>query len=72
MKTNREWLESLTDRQLAEFLTSGLYVCSMYYIGEPFMISINRISMNYSTSMAGIEKWLLMPQNYEVEKGGAE
>ena len=70
MKTNREWLESLTDRQLAEFLTSGLWVCSTHYVSEPFMISINRISMNYTTSTAGVEKWLSMSQDYEIKKEG--
>lgn len=72
MKTNRQWLESLTDKQLALFLTLGLLVMSNHYSSEPFMMSIIRISMNYSASVAGIERWLSMPQDYEVEKGGAE
>ena len=71
MITNRLWLESLTDKQLAEFLTFGLLVRSVHYIGEPFMISISQIAMRYTASIKGIEKWLSMPQDYETEKGGA-
>ena len=70
MKTNRQWFESLTDKQLAEFLTVGLPVRSIHYIGESFKINIYLIAMSYTESMAGLEKWLSMPQDYEVEKGG--
>lgn len=70
MKTNRQWLESLTDKQLALFLTFGLLVKSNHYSSEPFIMSIVQISMNYTASVAGIERWLSMPQDYEVEKGG--
>ena len=70
MKTNRQWLESLTNKQLAEFLTFGLRVRSAHYISESFMISIVQIAMNYTASIAGIEKWLSMPQDYEVDEGG--
>lgn len=70
MKTNRQWLESLTDKQLAEFLTSGLLVRSIHYIGEPFIISISQIARRYTSSTVCIEKWLSQLQDYEVEKGG--
>ena len=70
MKTNRQWLETLTDKQLALFFTFGLLVRSNHYNSEPFMMSITQISMNYTASVAGIEMWLSMPQDYEVEKGG--
>lgn len=69
MKTNRQWLESLTNKQLAEFLTLGLLVRSVHYISEPFMISISQIAMHYTASITGIEKWLSQLQDYEVEKG---
>lgn len=68
MKTNRQWLQSLTNKQLAEFLTFGLLVRSVHYISEPFIISISQIAMRYTASIAGIEKWLSMPQDYEIEK----
>lgn len=72
MKTNRQWLESLTDKQLAEFLAFGLRVRSTHYISESFIISIGQIAISYTESISGIEKWLSMPQDYEVEKGGDE
>lgn len=68
--TNRQWLETLTDKQLALFFTSGLLVRSHYYNDELFMISITQISMNYISSVAGIERWLSMQQDYDIEKGG--
>ena len=67
MKTNREWLESLTDKQLADFFTHGLMVTSAHYIGvTPCYISIHDITGNYMLSTLGIEKWLSMPQDYIV------
>lgn len=78
MITNREWLESLTNRQLAEFLTFGLLVRSVHFVGEPFTISIepftisiSQIAGRYTSSTVGIEKWLSQLQDYEIEKGGA-
>ena len=72
MITNRQWLESLTNKQLAEFLTFGLLVRSVHYIGEPFIISISQIAGHYTESTKGIEKWLSQLQDYEIEKGGAK
>lgn len=73
MKTNRQWLESLTDKQLAEFFTHGLMVTTADYAGVlPFPISIHQIAGSYIQSTLGIEKWLSMPQDYEIVKGGAE
>lgn len=71
MTTNRQWLESLTDKQLAEFFTHGLIVTSVHYDGVlPFPISIHQIAGSYMQSTLGIEKWLSQLQDYEVEKGG--
>ena len=65
--TNRQWLESLTDQQLAEFFTHGLVVTTTHYMGVlPFPISIHQIAGSYMQSTLGIEKWLSMPQDYEV------
>lgn len=66
MKTNRQWLESLTDKQLSEFFTHGLMVRTSYIGCPPFPISIHQIAGSYMQSTLGIEKWLSMPQNYEV------
>lgn len=68
--TNRQWLESLTDNQLAAFLTNGLYVFSAHYIRDyAEYISIRQIASNYTQSQLGIEKWLSMPQDYIVAGG---
>ena len=67
MKTNREWLESLTDKQFAQFLVHGLKVVSAHYMGcYPFHINITCVASKYTQSELGIEKWLSMPQDYEV------
>lgn len=69
MKTNRQWLESLTDKQLAEFLTCGLQVTTAHYIGMlPFSIDMRSIADSYTQSTLGIEKWFSMPQDYEVSE----
>ena len=70
MTTNRQWLESLTDRQLAEFFTHGIVVISAHYEGAlPHPISIHQLSGSYIQSVLGIEKWLSMPQDYIVVEG---
>ena len=66
MMTNREWLESLTDKQLADFFTHGIVVRTHYIGCSPFPISIHQIAGSYIQSTLGIEKWLSMPQDYEV------
>ena len=65
--TNREWLESLTDNQLAAFLTDGLFVTSAHYLGGVhFPANIRLLANSYTQSNLGIEKWLSMPQDYGV------
>lgn len=66
MKTNRQWLESLTDKQLSEFFTLGITVRTNYLGCVPFPTSIHQIAGAYMQSTLGIEKWLSMPQEYEV------
>lgn len=77
-KTNRDWLNSLTNKQLAEFLTCGLYVHDLYevYVNLPErkslvydrnrMVNFNEIKMVYIQSHIGIEQWLNSPQRFEV------
>ena len=66
MKTNRQWLESLTDKQLAEFFTHGIMVRTSYIGCPPFQISIHQIAGGYMQSTLGIEKWLSMSHDYIV------
>ena len=61
--TNREWLSSLTNEQLAQFLTFGLKYRFMvsYGIADVWQydyINISKISRSYANSVVGIEKWL--------------
>ena len=72
MMTNRQWLESLNNEQLSKFLTLGLRVKSMHYIGFPFDRSISDIARQYTSSVLGGEKWLEMPQDYEIVEGGVQ
>ena len=75
-KTNRDWLKSLTNKQLAEFLTCGLYVHDLYEIegnlpeGAVFVrdrvMTFNAIKMMYTQSHTGIEHWLNSPQEFEA------
>ena len=74
--TNREWLESLSNKQLAEFLTCGLYVHDLYEIegnlpeGAVYVrdraVSVDSIKMTYIQSHTGVEHWLNSPQEFEV------
>lgn len=67
MITNRQWLESLTDKQLSKFFTCGLQVTTAHYLGMlPFFIDMRSIANSYMQSTSGIEKWLSMPQDYIV------
>ena len=67
LPTNREWLASLTDKQLAQFLVYGLKVVSAHYLGDyPFHINLTCLASKYTQSELGIETWLSMPQDYIV------
>lgn len=67
MRTNREWLESLTDAQLAQFLVHGLEVESAHHtVAYPLYINITKLASKYTQSELGIEKWLSMPCDYIV------
>lgn len=69
--TNREWMQSLTDEELAYFLTAGLPVKDIR-IGldgyNMFGISVHTISHRYISSHLGIEEWLKQEQEFEVVK----
>lgn len=64
--TNREWLESLTNGQLAAFLTHGLI---LRLKAEPAFIdcySIKDILYRNTKSDDAVEHWLNQNQEYEV------
>lgn len=73
--TNRDWLKSLTNKQLAEFLTCGLYVHDLYEIeglpeGAVYVrdqaVGFDSIKRKYIQSHTGVEHWLNSPQEFEV------
>lgn len=73
--TNRDWLKSLTNKQLAEFLTCGLYVHDLNEIynnlpeimcNQNRIVSLKAITMRYIQSHTGVEQWLNSPQEFEV------
>ena len=76
--TNRDWLKSLTNKQLAEFLTSGLYVHDLYEIegdlpeGAVYVRDraegFDSIKRRYIQSHTGVEHWLNSPQEFEVSQ----
>jgi len=66
MKTNRQWLESLTDKQLSEFFTHGIMVKTCYLDCPPFPLSIHQIAGSYMQATQGVERWLSIQQSYEV------
>lgn len=69
-KTNRDWLEALTNKELAEFLTFGIMVRRLDYHTDAFRMSIHDIARQYTSSALGVESWLSATQQYEIVKGG--
>ncbi len=70
--TNREWMESLPNDKLAEFLTCGLYlklhnpiVGNLVTISYS-VISLPQIARQYTQSHIGIAQWLAAPQEFEL------
>ena len=61
--TNREWLNTLTDEQFANFLTFGLYVKYKSIPDMPTMFSIKNVTYQYAQSIIGLTEWLSQPCN---------
>ena len=72
--TNREWLATLSNKELSEFLTIGLWVgfrqpiVGNTIIIQKGLVSIKDISLRYRTSAYGVEEWLKSSQEFEVIK----
>ena len=64
--TNKEWLSTLNEVELTEFLTYGLLVKNAQYESLPFHINIVELSRRYISSFDGIYDWLSEEQEYEV------
>ena len=67
--TNREWLNNLTDKQLAAFLTNGL-PCK--YDGDDsdftILVSLKRVLFRGTCSEETLFRWLSEEQEFEVVK----
>lgn len=72
--TNREWLATLSDKELSEFLTVGLYVRYIHpIVGNTITISESAISVSeifrrYIQSTIGLAEWLRSNQEFETIK----
>lgn len=60
--TNREWLESLSDDDLAAFYTLGVPLKDNSYI------SLYKVAMSFTSSQQGIKEWLSKPCLYLMEE----
>ena len=67
VKTNREWLNSLTNKELADFLTFGLPV-KQIGTGQKMVINQRTLSLSGTLSDIGVQNWLSKRQEYEVWK----
>ncbi len=61
--TNREWLESLSDEDLATFYTHGVLI-EKY---SPCPINIHQIIGSFTSSEQGVKEWLSKPCAYLME-----
>ena len=59
--TNREWLESLSNEDLAAFYTLGVPLKDNYYI------SLYKVAMSFTSSQQGIKEWLSKPCKFLME-----
>jgi hypothetical protein len=64
--TNREWLESLTDNQLAAFLSYGLLAKGAQVKTLPFVINLQMIAGRYTHTELGLRDWLERPQEFVI------
>ena len=67
--TNREWLNTLSDTQLASFLTNGL-PCKYYWDDSDFtvLVSLKRVLFRGTCSEDTLLRWLSEEQEFEVVK----
>lgn len=60
--TNREWMESMSDEDLAAFYTLGIPLKDNSYI------SLYKVAMSFTSSQQGIKEWLSKPCLYLMEE----
>lgn len=62
-------MQSLTDNELANFLTHGILVQLKNYITVPYVINLSDIKGSYTDSKEGLKTWLAAPQEYQIVNG---
>lgn len=67
--TNREWLRTLTDKQLSAFLTDGL-LCKYTWDDSDFtiLVSLRRVLFRGTCSKDTLLRWLSEEQEFDVVK----
>jgi hypothetical protein len=66
MLTNRQWLESLTNNQLAAFLSYGILVEGAQVKTLPFVINLNIVAGRYTHTELGLREWFERPQEFVI------
>lgn len=66
MLTNRQWLESLTDNQLAAFLSYGILVEGAQVKTLPFVINLNIVAGRYTHTELGLRERFERPQEFVI------
>jgi hypothetical protein len=64
--TNRQWLESLTDNQLAAFLSYGILVEGAQVKTLPFVINLSIVAGRYTHTELGLREWFGRPQEFVI------
>lgn len=65
--TNREWMKTLTDEQLANFMTIGLCVRIKDYPNKiSFCTDITSLGRRYTQTTLGVAAWLSEDQEFEL------
>ena len=64
--TNRQWLESLTNNQLAAFLSYGILVEGVQVKTLPFVINLNIVAGRYTHTELGLREWFERPQEFII------
>ena len=62
--TNREWINSLTNKEQAEFYTTRLVVTPIGYYDTICIVNTSKIAGRYSQSTIGVEEWLSAEQEF--------
>lgn len=69
--TNREWLATLSDKELALFLTTGVPIIAVEHgrcAQLQCTLSISDLKWRFAQSTTGIEQWFNSPQEFIIDK----